>query len=111
MSYPFTPAGEFRYRVTILKRDTNNLDETGETVPQNVPEQTRWAKITTPSADERYRAAQVYENVTHVITMRYTPDLTYRDSLRYKGRVFDIASLIDIDELHIELVALCHEQK
>ena len=110
MTFTTTPAGDFRHRLTILRRLIGPTNETGETTQTNYLTQTRWAKIETPTAEERYRAAEVYEDVSHVVTLRYTPDLTAADTLQFEGKTFDIASLTDPEERHIELLLLCKEQ-
>lgn len=113
MSYTAEPAGGLRHRVQIIRHNPNPpQNETGETIEQDAAGQYRWAKIETPTTTtgyEKYRAVEVIEDVSHIVTIRYTPEISTADQLRYRGRTLDIASMIDPDELHIDLILFCKE--
>lgn len=105
-----TPAGERNKRVTILNRSTttNGLGE--DVADADTTGATVWAKVEVLSGRELVAAAQNTGDVTHRVTFKYTPDVTRKDKLQFKGRTFHIEALTNMEEANIELVALCREQ-
>lgn len=61
---------------------------------------TSWAQIKPLKSYERFQAMQVETPVTHKIYMRYRNDMVINTKLRIKfgQRIFNVASVIDIDE-------------
>jgi SPP1 family predicted phage head-tail adaptor len=77
-----------------------------------------WAKINCapimasvrPLAGREYFAAQqVQASVSHEVRLRWMPDVLPSDRIRYGERVFDIKSVLNIDEANRELVIMCTE--
>lgn len=55
-------------------------------------------------------AAQVIDGVTaHLMRGRYHPGITIETQLQVAGRRFQVQSVADVDERHVELVLLCAE--
>lgn len=106
----FVSSGELRSRVTIL-RPTGTTSSTGgvtegsaETVVSNAP-----AAIASSPANEQVRAGALNALVTHVVRMRYVSGLKPYMTLTFEGREFQILSIVDVDERHVEHQLLCAE--
>lgn len=56
-----------------------------------------WAYIKPLSGTEALHGMQLRDKITHKIYMRYR-DLTPRDRLIHRGRMFNIRSVIDLEE-------------
>jgi SPP1 family predicted phage head-tail adaptor len=105
-----TPVGEFTKLFTILDRSFTT-NELGESVPVETATRKVWGKLKPLQSTKLYENAQIELNVTHEIRTRYFSGITSQDSFQYHGRQFDIASIIDIMEQHIELLFLVKEQR
>jgi SPP1 family predicted phage head-tail adaptor len=103
-------AGAMRERVEFLALASVS-DGQGGTIESWIGVRSQWARIRTARADERINAGQVDATVVYVVTVRYfrsfTPTTTHR--LRYRGRIFEIKSAADVDELHVERDLDCVE--
>ncbi len=100
--------GKLRHRVTIQQL-VNTDDGAGGSIEtwQNVA--TVWAAIEPLRGNERYAAQQVQSTLTHKVTIRYREGIKPQMRLTYKGRIFDIESVIDIEERHHWLELFCSE--
>lgn len=103
-------AGKLRHRV---------LFQTPVTVPGRFnepkaqgtqPAVTRWCQIETLTGRELWLARQTRADVTHRLTLRYTPGLLPKMEAVYQGRVFEILEVHDPDERRVELQVLCKER-
>lgn len=101
-------AGKLRHRATIQQL-VNTDDGAGGSIEtwQNVA--TVWAAIEPLRGNERYTAQQVQSTLTHKVTIRYREGIKPQMRLTYKGRIFDIESVIDIEERHRWLELFCSE--
>lgn len=100
--------GKLRHRVTLqelVKTDDGygGIVETWQDVA------TVWAAIKPLRGNERYTAQQVQSELSHKITIRYQAGIKPQMKLLYKGRTFEIESVIDIEERHQWLELLCSE--
>lgn len=100
--------GKLRHRATIQQLVSTD-DGAGGSIEtwQNVA--TVWAAIEPLRGNERYTAQQVQSTLTHKVTIRYREGIKPQMRLTYKGRIFDIESVIDIEERHRWLELLCSE--
>jgi SPP1 family predicted phage head-tail adaptor len=57
-----------------------------------------WAYIIPASGWETLKSMQLETPITHTIYMRYRTDIKARDRIIHRGRVFNIRSIIDIEE-------------
>ena len=100
--------GKLRHRVTI--QQLVNIDDGGggsiETWQDIVPV---WAAIEPLRGNERYTAQQVQSTLSHKVTIRYREGVKPQMRLTYKGRVFEVESVIDVEERHQWLELLCSE--
>lgn len=100
--------GQLRHRVTIQQL-TRVEDEGGGYAEVWTEVATVWAAIKPLRGNERYEAQQVQSTLTHKVTIRYREGIKPQMRLTYKGRIFDIESVIDIEERHRWLELLCSE--
>ncbi len=105
-----TPAGNFKHRVTIRRRNDNVKNVLGEVDARDDHTETRWAAVRTLSTREQLLAGENVHHLTHEVRLRYTPALEPDDTLEWQGRTLHIKSLIDIDAERRELLLLCSEQ-
>lgn len=95
-------AGRMSHRVEVQKSNETRTDRGGlekgwETVVF------RWASIEPLSGRELWLAQQVQSQVSHRIRMRYLQGVKSLDRLKHGGRIFNIASVINVDEANREL--------
>jgi SPP1 family predicted phage head-tail adaptor len=102
-------SGDMRFRadiqvVTKTKDTKGQLRETWATVA------TRWMSIA-PASGQRFTASeQIRNSISHVICLRYYEGLrplSYR--ILYLGRVFNIASVLNENELNVRHTVLATE--
>lgn len=106
----FVSAGELRSRVTI-KRPVGTTSATGgvvEGTPQvfasSVP-----AAIESALGSEALRAGGLVAGVTHLVKLRYLDGVKPWMTVTFEDRQFQILSIVDVDERHIEHQLLCAE--
>lgn len=103
-------AGKLRHRLEIQEA-TEQQDSVGEPIKTWSKLRTVWGSVQPLSGREYLLSQQVTPEQTHRIMLRYTPELTVRHRIVFDSRHFDINSIIDVDERHIELELLCSEAK
>jgi SPP1 family predicted phage head-tail adaptor len=102
-------AGKLRHRITIQSVPVTR-SSTGATVvgtPEDFVEV--WASVEPISGREWYDAARTNSEVTHRVRMRYYPGITASMRVLFRSRVFDIRSVLNIDERNRELHLMCRE--
>ena len=90
-------AGKLRQRVEIQRRDKVPDGGGGWSVDW-VKVASPWAWIKPMSGSEGLVAMQLQAQVSHDIIIRYREGVTAADRIFYKGRAFNIQSVIDIEE-------------
>jgi SPP1 family predicted phage head-tail adaptor len=103
--------GLLRHRIAI-EAGTRTPDAGGGTsnpwaAPTTVAEV--WAAIQPLQGDERLRAQQLQSRVTHKIVLRYRPDIRTSHRVNFNGRIFNIRSVINLDERSRWLELMCEE--
>lgn len=99
--------GLLRHRVDVQERTDHN-DSFGTPIPS-------WsaigigikANVEPLIGRELFQARQLYAEVTHRITLRYLDEITAKHRIMMGARVFDILSVLNIEErnLLIEIMA------
>ena len=97
-----------RHRIEIQQRIVN-LDEHGIASETWVLFLSVWASIEPLRGREYFQSKTENAEITAKIKMRYTPGITPAMRAVYKGRVFSITSVIDINERHREIHLMCQE--
>lgn len=103
-------AGELRSRV-IIKRPVGTTSATGgvvEGTPQTFADSVP-AAIASTLGNEALQAGGLVSGVTHIVKMRYMSGLRPWMTVTFETREFQILSVIDVDERHIEHQLLCAE--
>ena len=98
-------AGTLTHRLEVQRRDDART-AVGSSAPKWTPIRTVSAAIEPISAREAFLAAQAQVRVSHRITIRYFEGLTaghqFVETRHGKVRTFAIASILDVDERHVE---------
>jgi SPP1 family predicted phage head-tail adaptor len=101
-------AGQLRHQITIQQQSTSLVG--GERVTTWTTVVQTWAAISPLSGREYLNAATVNANVSHRIVMRYQSGIGSAMRVQYGTRVFDIQSVLNIDERNREMHLLCLER-
>jgi len=102
-------SGTMRKRITFQARSVSQ-DSFGAQVPVWTDVITMWAEVAPASGRELQAAAAVNQELTHTITTRWpgasvTITPAHRAVMKNNGRVFDIKSVINVDERnHTQMV-------
>lgn len=91
--------GEFRKRI-IIQTPTRVSDSQGGAAQTWSTFATVWAKIEPRSASQGYKGQALYQDTTHVITVRQPPVLALTTAMRilYGARLFQIHGFINEGE-------------
>jgi len=101
-------AGDLRHRITI-QQEQETLDQynTPTTAWQDVA--TVWAAIEPLRGREYLEAKNTTPELTVRIRIRYLPGVMSAMRVLYGSRIFNIKSVIDLDERHKETHLMCSE--
>lgn len=102
-------AGRLRKRVE-LQSNTPVANAIGEHVPGWATVATVWAGITPVSGSERFRNNMESAEVSHKIKIRYYAGLTPAMRIKLGSRLFDIQSIINLQERNADMEILALEQ-
>lgn len=100
--------GKLRHRIT-LQEYIATRDSFGAEVEAWVDIGTVWASIEPLSGREFFAAQQVNAEVSTKITLRYRTGIKPEMRVLFAGRVFEIVSVINLEEKNIQLVLMCEE--
>lgn len=101
-------AGDLRHRLVIEKpvlvtNDTGGQDETWETFTQV------WGSLNPLSAFQKEHASTLEHRVTHKSKIRFLTGITSDMRINFRGRIFQIHGIKDIEERNIFLEILSEE--
>ena len=71
---------------------------------------TVWATFTPVRGREYYEAQKLREEVTYKLYCRYLPGITSDLYIRYKDKIYEIISVLDVDMEHKMLEIYCVEK-
>jgi SPP1 family predicted phage head-tail adaptor len=97
-----------QYRVEI-QTQTSTSDDMGQPVISWATSQTRWAGIIPLTSREGFFAKSVRPELSHRITLRWFDGLEHGHRIKMDARIFDIASIINVDEGNHTLQVDCVE--
>lgn len=100
--------GLLQYRVEI-QQPTSTRDAMGQPVITWKTTQTRWAGVIPLTSREAFFAKSVRPEVSHRITLRWFDSLAHSHRIKMDARIFDIASIINVDEGNHTLQVDCIE--
>lgn len=101
-------SGPLRHRITI-EQATESRDSSGGVISTWGTYATVWASVSPLIGREYIAAKTVSASVTHKIRMRYLAGMTPKMRIAWDSRLFDIESILDVDERHAELVIMATE--
>lgn len=102
--------GDLNKRITI-QAPTRAADGMGGFTVTWSTISTAWAGIWPVSANERIQNQAVAMTITHRIRIRYRRVFRPEWRILYRGRYFNVVSIVDPNEAHEWLDILCEEAK
>lgn len=100
--------GNLRHRITLQTLNKTE-DGTGGYLENWSDVVTVWAQVQPLNGTERYNWSQISNDIAYRVTIRYRPNITPDMRVKYGNKIFQIESIIDVDERHTELQLLCSE--
>lgn len=101
-------AGRLRHRVTI-QNAVEARNAYGEAIKTWSTVATVYASVEPIRGREMFDAEQVQSEVTHRVRLRYRPGLTSQMRLLFNGRMFEIQTVINVNERNREVQLMCKE--
>jgi len=98
-----------RDKLVTIQRRGDDQDSTGQVLETWSPQSTIWASIAPVAGREYFNASGERAEVTHKIGIVYGPTVAPRDRITYGSRIFDIKSVINLQERNRELLLMCTE--
>lgn len=102
-------AGQLRHRIEFQERNEARGAQ-GGVVESWTTLAFRWAKIIPLAGQELINAQQIVNTVTHRVELRYWVDLTAKLRIVFKGRIFGIENVMNLNERNIEHHCFCTEE-
>lgn len=102
-------AGRLRHLATIQQELEDQSSMTGAVTKAWVTVASVFASVSPLLGRELQRAMAERNELTYEVRTRYLTGITPRNRILYDGRVFNIRSVVDVDERHRELVITCTE--
>lgn len=103
----YTPVGSMDKQITILNTPTRDSDGT---FADATTFGTSWAAIRSLQGRELYKAQEVVQEVTHMVTIPFMTSVQEQMTISFDGRTFVIEAIQDPDERKVELRLLCVER-
>ena len=100
---------KMRHRITFLKPCGGMLNEFGEIVPEYEDHMTVWAHCAPKTGREYDEAQKLRAETTYNITTRYFPGITAEMRIRYKEKILEIVSVLNINGKNEELLIVAAE--
>jgi len=104
------PIGDLRHRI-VFEQPVEVDDGHGGHVVSWATFATVWAAVEPISGREYFEAHQMQREVTHRVKIRSLPGLDENMRIIFNDRVFEIESIIDLDERRYFMELLCRESK
>ena len=90
-------AGRMRQRITI-QQTTESRTSSGAVTDSWGTYATVWADVIPVSGKEKFAAQEHHSEVTHRFRIRYNSGVTTKMRISYDSRIFNIRSVINLDE-------------
>lgn len=101
-----------RHKITI-EQPTEAVDAVGEPIATWTTYATRKAEVMPMGGRETFRLQQYFSDATAVILIRYdslAKAITTKMRVSYDSRIFNISSVINVDEMNREIKLVCTEE-
>lgn len=102
-------AKRLKHRVTLLA-EQNTSDGMGGIVEGWVDVATVWGGVEPKTAREFVKAEGISNEVTHVVVIRYLPNVHPDYQVKFGVRQFKVISVINPDERNAYLELVCKEE-
>ncbi len=102
-------SGSLRHRIDIEKRTDDTRDSFNNIIKGYEKVRSAWSRVTPITGMERIEADRVEGGLTHRVVMRYVSGITPKMRIIHRGRILEIRSVVDIEEMRRQLVILCTE--
>lgn len=103
-------AGELRHRITI-EQVTETRDVIGGVTESWSTFATRWAAVEPLAGREYFSAQQEEADVDHRIRLRYLAGVVPKMRVKFGARLFDIQTVLNLDERKRELHLMARERQ
>lgn len=101
-------AGKLNQRITIQTPVERN-EGAGGSVLAWADQWRRWAQVITMAGREPRQAGVLVPQHSHLIKLRYLPELDQRHRILWAGKVLQIVAVSDKDGAHEETTVECNE--
>lgn len=106
--------GELRKRIEI-QDVVEPRDSYGGVTPEWITVYKAWAKVEDLTGREAYQAEQTTQFAQTRFTLRYrrafkNDGLTSKMTILYQGKVYDIKSISDLEQAHIEIAIMATQR-
>lgn len=102
-------AGQLRHLVTIQERSTTRDSVSGQVVEDWTDGDTVWAAVQPLSGKELEHAQAIKAQINTKIVIRFHAGVTPASRIKFNDRLFNVVSVINTDELNVELICMCEE--
>jgi SPP1 family predicted phage head-tail adaptor len=102
-------SGKLNHRIELQSKVATRDSYGSETIVWK-KESIVWGSVEPISGREYFLAKQVQAETTHRIRIRYYAGLRPDWRILFGTRIFEIDSVINIEEKNREMVLMCHEQ-
>jgi len=93
-----------------LERYTTIKSDCGEVIKGWSELITLWCSISPITGKEYFDNKQMQGEISHKIKCRYYDDITIKDRIVFKTRIFKIVSILNINERDVSLEIMCKEE-
>jgi SPP1 family predicted phage head-tail adaptor len=87
----------FKHRITFMHL-VEGQNEVGDDILVEEPFKTVWAKVGPLKGREYIEARKVQPELTYLFETRYIEGITPDMTIKFKGRAFNIQSILNVDE-------------
>lgn len=101
--------GKYKHRVTVQTRSVTRDDFGGE-VPAWTDRGTFWAKVEPIRMREFVKLRMAQTELDLRVEMRYRSDIVADSRLVWKGKIYEIISVVDVDAAGKRLELLCKSE-
>lgn len=101
-------AGKLRHRI-VIQQPTESQSTSGAVTNSWGTFKTVWAEVEPRNGREFFNGAQMVEELTLTMRIRYMPDLSPKMRIFWKARAFDILGIVDVLGTDKEMIIACRE--
>lgn len=102
--------GRLNKRITFLTFQ-DSLDEMKQDTKRKIPFCSVWATVKPLRGREQEDGGRIQPQTAYAVTVRYREGITPDMLIQYAGRIFEIESVIDVEEAHYMLELQCVEKE